>query len=313
MPAVEEGSTSFSSSKWNVFARRRSKSNNKAAPPPDMHTNGTHPPIVEQRRPRRRSSSAAWNLLTPRFFEADEEEHLHPLLTAQFSNPKDVVAFAEALRDDAGQVEHLAADPSSTSPATAEEIDALAGANVEGDTSRQDPPKGASSSLSGRSPGASRSTSRSQSQVNLRAHGSQKGTAPKVGRISAASDFAPVRERTTSRRRSKRATSGAAEGFLYKLLRFPLLVVIWATILLQFLAYLFVRQCVNVIEYLVAWRGRKGQLRNKLRQAKDIHEWQETAEELDEFLEFEPWKDEDASGLYDWRLVKKVSASLKGE
>ncbi|KAL9936950.1 hypothetical protein V8E36_004185 [Tilletia maclaganii] len=135
-----------------------------------------------------------------------------------------------------------------------------------------------------------------------------------VGRISAASDFAPVHERVQkrSRRGSRRSIdTGGREGLLYKLLRFPLLVCIFLVIGFEFALYVLVRQMVNIVEYLIAFRGQKGQLRKRLRAAQTWEEWKTTALELDNFLGLQRWKEEDASGLYDWILVKKVTASLR--
>lgn len=64
--------------------------------------------------------------------------------------------------------------------------------------------------------------------------------------ISAASDFAPIRERTSKRRQKNKNSidSGTREGFVYNLLRFPLLLAIFLTIFLEFMAYVVTRQIV---------------------------------------------------------------------
>lgn len=62
-------------------------------------------------------------------------------------------------------------------------------------------------------------------------------------RISAASDFAPIRERT-SKRKGNRVDSGSREGWVYNLLRFPLLLIIFLVIGLEFFAYVGTRQIV---------------------------------------------------------------------
>lgn len=58
-------------------------------------------------------------------------------------------------------------------------------------------------------------------------------------------------------------------------------------------------------------RGRKGQLRLKLRAARTYDEWKEAALALDEYLGFDEWKAIDEDPYYDWRLVRKVLKSLK--
>lgn len=93
--------------------------------------------------------------------------------------------------------------------------------------------------------------------------------------------------------------------------------------------YVFVRQCVNAKEWFTACkcfaipraqvliaraligRGRKGQLRKKLRASRTYDEWKETALELDQYLGFDEWKGVDKDAFYDWRLVRKVMVSLR--
>lgn len=67
----------------------------------------------------------------------------------------------------------------------------------------------------------------------------------------------------------------------------------------------------NVIEYMTSWRGQKGSLRSSLRSSQSHSEWKETALKLDELMDYEQWKSQDSSGLYDWVLIKKVLKSLK--
>lgn len=58
-------------------------------------------------------------------------------------------------------------------------------------------------------------------------------------------------------------------------------------------------------------RGRKGQLRKKLRAATSYEEWKRAALELDKYLGFDEWKRIDEDPYYDWRLVRKVLKSLR--
>jgi hypothetical protein len=86
---------------------------------------------------------------------------------------------------------------------------------------------------------------------------------------------------------------------------------------------------VNGKEWLSAWRGKKGQLRKKLRAAKSyevwlfimipdrpkieigLQEWKDAADALDNHLEFNAWKELDEDPYYDWRLVRKVRQALR--
>ena len=244
-------------------------------------------------------------LLSPRTFleggggGSEEQEQLDPLLTEVFVNDDDVAAFREALRDDAGQQEPVAAAAASSMPV----VNALSklgnsGGAREGRRDKQ-MDGGEGSAVQGK-----------QSDPDADLTQTQPSHPRKVGRIAAASDFAPVRERTQRRRRN-RVDTGSREGLVYMFLRFPLLVAIFSTIALEFAAYVLIRQIVNIIEYFIAWRGMKGKLRSRLRKARNASEWKGVALELDEYLGYEGWKREDASGLYDWILVKKVQNSLR--
>ncbi|PWN47704.1 patatin-domain-containing protein [Violaceomyces palustris] len=234
---------------------------------------------------RRKSLSS---ILSPREEFGPPFRELDPLLTAEYCVPEHVAAFAEALREDLGQQENAqgGVGPAQITGSSTWSLLGFGGSQV---TSGSNTPREASSS----EPTAT-----------------QASNPRKVGRIAAASDFAPVRERTSKRRR-RGIDSGSREGFVYHTARWPLLIGIFVTIFLEFALYVFIRQVVNVIEYAIAWRGKKGVLRNKMRSATTHAEWKEAALQQDDFLGYEKWKEEDASGLYDWILVKKVAASLR--
>lgn len=256
-------------------------------------------------RGKRRGSH--FSILSPRSFGGhhrdEEEENLHPLLTETFVNDEDVAAFREALQDDAGQQEPGA---SSSIPV----VNALSKLGYTGNTARSQERSEMSPEHHHHNEPEHNKQRLGQSDPDADNSHTQPAHPKKVGRIAAASDFAPVRERTQRRRKSK-YDSGSREGLLYIVLRFPLLVAIFSTIALEFITYVIIRQIVNVIEYFIAWRGKVGSLRKKLRKAKTGTGWRDIALELDDELQYEAWKREDASGLYDWILVKKVLNSLQ--
>lgn len=76
----------------------------------------------------------------------------------------------------------------------------------------------------------------------------------------------------------------------------------------EFYFYVTVRQIVNVFEYLLAWRGKKGTLRAALRQADNYDEWKKAAKELDSLLQFDEWKEVDEDGYFDYHLVSLCPA-----
>ncbi|KIM67964.1 hypothetical protein SCLCIDRAFT_107258 [Scleroderma citrinum Foug A] len=133
---------------------------------------------------------------------------------------------------------------------------------------------------------------------------------PRVQKVSALSDFAPVNLKVKRRRKREKQTD-RRQDWLFLLLRWPLLLFIFAVIFVQFGLYVTIRQLVNTKEWLTAWRGRKGLLRKRLRAARTYDEWKEAALALDEYLNFNEWKKIDEDTFYDWKLVKKVNRSLK--
>ncbi|KAF7965985.1 hypothetical protein HWV62_40557 [Athelia sp. TMB] len=134
---------------------------------------------------------------------------------------------------------------------------------------------------------------------------------PRVRKVSALSDFAPVNQRVRKRRKREKLPDGKRQDWLFVLLRWPLLLFILAFIAGEFGLYVFIRQLVNGKEWLLAWRGRKGALRKQLRAARSYEEWKKAALAMDEHLKFQEWKQVDEDPYYDWRLVRKVRRSLK--
>ncbi|KAG8798557.1 hypothetical protein FRC16_007031, partial [Serendipita sp. 398] len=136
-------------------------------------------------------------------------------------------------------------------------------------------------------------------------------THPRVRKISAMSDFAPIQQRVKRSGRRKRVKSAPQREFIFQLARWPLLFLLAVVIFAQFGLYVAIRQVVNTIEWLFAWRGRKGVLRQKLRGAQNYDQWKEAASKLDEYLGFNTWKQEEEDPYYDYLLVKKVRRSLR--
>ncbi|KAI0771637.1 patatin-domain-containing protein [Trametes elegans] len=132
----------------------------------------------------------------------------------------------------------------------------------------------------------------------------------RVRKVSALSDFAPVNLKVKRRRRTPRPAHKGRE-WLYLVLRWPLLGLIFLFIAAQFSMYILIRQLVNAKEWVSAWRGRRGVLRARLRNAKTYQEWKDAALALDEHMHFDDWKVLDEDPYYDWKLVRKVRRSLK--
>ncbi|KAJ7498890.1 patatin-domain-containing protein [Mycena latifolia] len=139
-------------------------------------------------------------------------------------------------------------------------------------------------------------------------------TTPRIRKVSALSDFAPVNLKVKRRKRKDKAQShakGPRHDWTFVLFRWPLLAFIFIFIASEFGFYVLLRQLVNIKEWISAWRGKKGLLRKKLRAARTYEEWKQAALVLDEYLHFDEWKKEDEDSFYDWKLVRKVHRSLK--
>ncbi|EJF61243.1 patatin-domain-containing protein [Dichomitus squalens LYAD-421 SS1] len=132
----------------------------------------------------------------------------------------------------------------------------------------------------------------------------------RVRKVSALSDFAPVNLKVRRRKRPPK-TPHMGNEWLYHILRWPLLGLIFLFIAFQFGAYIAIRQVVNAKEWLSAWRGRRGVLRKRLRNAQTYQEWKDAALALDQYMHFDEWKMVDEDLYYDWKLVRKVRRSLK--
>ncbi|KAF8529014.1 patatin-domain-containing protein [Hysterangium stoloniferum] len=131
----------------------------------------------------------------------------------------------------------------------------------------------------------------------------------RVHKVAALSDFAPINVTIPRRRRAK--IPKKRQDRMFHIIRWPLLISLFAYIYGIFGLYVLVRQVVNAIEWMFAWRGQKGILRKRLRAAQSYEEWKSAAEIMDTFLGFGEWKKEDRDPYYDWALVHKVRRSLR--
>ncbi|KAG0659909.1 hypothetical protein C6P46_004849 [Rhodotorula mucilaginosa] len=136
-------------------------------------------------------------------------------------------------------------------------------------------------------------------------------------KIIAASDWAPVKEQRRRRggggssSKPKKRKDVVREGWAYHISRWPLLGLIFLIIFLEFVAYLIVRQSVNTIEFFAGWRGERGRLRHKLRNAQTYEEWKRIALELDALLGLNQWKQSAPNAYYDAPLVRRVLKALR--
>jgi predicted acylesterase/phospholipase RssA len=121
--------------------------------------------------------------------------------------------------------------------------------------------------------------------------------------ITALNDWKPVRQRV---RRKRRGTDETREGYLYSLLKWPLLFFVFAWILLLGTSYLFTRFYIFMYEHWVTWRGKRNKLRRSLREVASYEEWVLAATKLDAHLGNDRWKTIEEYAYYDHKTIERV-------
>ncbi|MCJ1254677.1 hypothetical protein MMC24_002492 [Lignoscripta atroalba] len=141
-------------------------------------------------------------------------------------------------------------------------------------------------------------------------------SAPESSPVIALNDWRPVHQRVRrkpSRARKKKARSKdeTREGFVYTIMKWPLLLgaIGWLTAL--GLSYLATRLYIWAYERLVTWRGQRQRLRRYIRLQTNYADWTRAAKELDEYLGNDQWKEIDDYAYYDHTTVNKVKDQLK--
>ncbi|CAM1505245.1 Fc.00g108820.m01.CDS01 [Cosmosporella sp. VM-42] len=147
--------------------------------------------------------------------------------------------------------------------------------------------------------------------------------------ITAQNDWAPVNSRVYGRKRGskkkrRRHGKGAVEGllgtrtkdetregYLYQLLKWPLLFFVVAWLAWLGIAYLSTRLYIWVFEHFFTWRGQRQRLRRNMRQTSTYRDWVAAAKELDGYLGRQTWKEENDFAYYDSKTVKKVWDQLR--
>ena len=146
--------------------------------------------------------------------------------------------------------------------------------------------------------------------------------APESSSFVSLNDWKPVHQRVrrrapTSRQRRKtkprRSRDETREGFVYSLFKWPLLAIVLGWIIGLGVSYWLTRLYVWIYEKLVTWRGRPQNLRCNLQSRTNYKEWRFAAQELDQHLGNEHWKEIDDYAYYDYRTVRKARQQLKAE
>lgn len=141
--------------------------------------------------------------------------------------------------------------------------------------------------------------------------------------ITAQSDWAPVTpkrsgtktkrkgERKKGKRIPRRSSDETREGYLYTLLKWPMLGIVIAWVIGLGASYLLTRLYIWLYEYFIAWRGKRNRLRRDLYAATNYGDWVQRAQELDTFLGNDKWKSEDTYAYYDHKTIRRVYEQIR--
>lgn len=138
--------------------------------------------------------------------------------------------------------------------------------------------------------------------------------------ITALNDWRPVYQRVKGRskpssaknkRPPRRGVDETREGWTYNLLKWPLLLTVLGWLAFLGISYLFTRLYIYLYEHFVTWRGKREQLRSKLRSQSNYEDWVASAKELDTYLGSDKWRDTDEYAYYDSKTIRRVRDRLR--
>lgn len=145
-------------------------------------------------------------------------------------------------------------------------------------------------------------------------------SAPDSSPIVALNDWRPVHQRVRRRnilkrprrkRPLQRSRDETREGYVYTLVKWPLLLFVLVCIAGLAVVYACTRLYIWSYERMVTWRGQRQKLRINARLSTSYVEWRRAAQELDEHLGNTQWKYQDDYGYYDSAIVRRVTDQLK--
>lgn len=138
--------------------------------------------------------------------------------------------------------------------------------------------------------------------------------------ITALNDWRPVHQRVRGRpdgRKGKakkpprRGKDETREGWTYTLFKYPLLFGILGWIIGLGVTYLFTRVYIYFYEQTITWRGKRQQLRARMRAQANYGDWVKAARVLDTYLGSDVWKQTDEYAYYDSKTIRRVTEQLR--
>ena len=129
--------------------------------------------------------------------------------------------------------------------------------------------------------------------------------------ITALNDWRPIHQKVRRRRKHskkppQRGKDETREGFVYILLKWPLLIVVFGWLIFLGISYVFTRLYIYLYEHWVTWRGTRQRLRQQLQNAMSYEDWVQASKELDTYLGNDEWKSSDEYAYYDSKTVRRV-------
>ncbi|KAJ2906706.1 hypothetical protein MKZ38_000442 [Zalerion maritima] len=109
----------------------------------------------------------------------------------------------------------------------------------------------------------------------------------------------------------RRSEDETREGYLYGLLKWPLLFFVTGWLISLGVVYLMTRMYIFTYEHFWAWRGRRQKLRRAMRATSRYEDWVPAAQELDSFLGNDQWREDPDYAFYDSRTVKRAVNQMR--
>ncbi|KAF2501720.1 patatin-domain-containing protein [Lophium mytilinum] len=132
--------------------------------------------------------------------------------------------------------------------------------------------------------------------------------------ITALNDWRPIHQRVRRRKKQKkpprRGKDETREGFVYTLLKWPLLVLVFGWLIFLGISYLLTRVYIYLYEHWITWRGRRERLRKNLQSTNTYQEWVNASKALDAHLRNDTWKEVDEYAYYDSKTVRRVKDQM---
>lgn len=134
--------------------------------------------------------------------------------------------------------------------------------------------------------------------------------------ITALNDWAPIRQRVRKagkkiKKIPRRTKDESREGYVYNLLKWPLLALVLSWLFVLSVLYLLTRFYIFLYEHFVTIRGRRKQIRREMRSTATYEEWVEAAQEMDRYLGNDKWRKIDQYAYYNSGTLRRVKDELR--